>query len=101
MKRITSITLLTGIGGVSLLGLFLADPIAQDPGYHRFADGRALLGVDEEAEQLRFAHVVSALNETLAANVLALPEQACNIPDTVVRSSDFLQHPVFPQPHTS
>lgn len=45
MKRITSITLLAGIGGVSLLGLFLADPIAQDPGYHRFADGRALLGI--------------------------------------------------------
>lgn len=43
MKR--GIGILAGLGGVSLIGLFLADPIAQDPGYHHFADGRALFGI--------------------------------------------------------
>jgi hypothetical protein len=36
------------VGGVALAAVaaaFWLDPIAQDPGYHRFADGRTLLGV--------------------------------------------------------
>jgi len=45
MRRETKIRMIAGLGLVSLIGLFVADPIAQDPAYHRFADGRALMGV--------------------------------------------------------
>lgn len=45
--------ILLGLVGAGLLGLLLLDPIPQDPAYHAFANGRALLGIPN------FADVVS------------------------------------------
>jgi len=38
-------TLLFAVGLAAIIAMFLVDRIPQDPGYHRFADGRAILGV--------------------------------------------------------
>lgn len=47
--------LIAALAALSLLGFFLADPIAQDQAYHRFADQRAWLGIPN------FMNVVSNL----------------------------------------
>lgn len=37
--------LLLALGLAAVVGMYLVDPIPQDPGYHLFADGREILGV--------------------------------------------------------
>lgn len=39
------VLLVVAVTAAAIGGMFLVDPIPQDPAYHRFADGRTLLGV--------------------------------------------------------
>ena len=40
------LALLLGLTALALLIAFTISPVAQDPAYHRFADARALAGID-------------------------------------------------------
>ncbi len=45
MRQSHKVLLLVAVAAAAIGGMLLVDPIPQDPAYHRFADGRTLLGI--------------------------------------------------------
>jgi hypothetical protein len=45
LKHWQRISILIGLLVTGLLGLYIIEPIPQDPGYHLFADVRSLFGI--------------------------------------------------------
>jgi len=78
LTQARKVWLLIAVVAAATGGLLLVDPIAQDPGYHRFADARTILGIPN------FWNVASNLPFLLAGVLALLQSRRIASPDLTV-----------------